>query len=139
MNGQSQHIPTSAASGANKDKKPGGRNYKYEVLKTEIMGLYGGAGMLVMGFQPADGMIIVSHAEQIADAWVTLAKGNESVYKVLKSVCGVSTIGTVIALHASMLNAIMSNHGVTIGSLLKRDKPGNGSDNIRQFPGPDAA
>jgi hypothetical protein len=111
-----------ASGGGTKRKAAGGRNYKYEVLKSELMGLYGGAGMLITPFQPSDGVAILQHAESIADAWVTLAKGNESVYKVLKAVCGASAIGTVLALHASLLNTILGNHGVTIASLLKRNQ-----------------
>jgi hypothetical protein len=120
-NGQSQPTSISAVSGAN-NKKSGGRNYKYDVLKTELMALYGGIGMVVAGFNEADGLSIVAATEGITDAWITLAKGNEGVYKVLKSICATSAIGTVVMLHVALLNTILANHGVSMGSLLNKRK-----------------
>jgi hypothetical protein len=134
--GQNQHTSISAVSGAN-NKKSGGRNYKYDVLKTELMALYGGIGMVVAGFNEADGLSIVAATEGITDAWITLAKGNDGVYKVLKSICATSAIGTVVMLHVALLNTILANHGVSMGSLLKRkqEQQEDAKPDVQPVPG----
>lgn len=70
----------------------------------------------------ADGMVLIVHAEPLAEKLVDCAKENEQVYKVLTFLMTSSVWGALIVELAGIAMAIASNHGVGVPGLAQ---PGN--------------
>jgi len=65
----------------------------------------------------ADGMVMIMHAEPLAEKLIDCARENEQVYKVLAFLMSSSVWGALVVELAGITMAMASNHGVNVPGL----------------------
>ena len=90
---------------------------KYGLIKTNIVSTYAGIGVMLGGPTNADGVLFLSSAERIADAWVAWGRADPRYMRIVSLLWG-SPMMTLVVAHAPLVGGIMTNHGISMGRLL---------------------
>ncbi len=122
-------------------KSAGGRNYKFDKLKTGLVENIGGVGLLLYAIPrtQADGKVILEHTNSLSDKLVVLAKENEQVYNVLNYLVTGSAWAAVAGEVLAIGVAIGMNHGIQIPGLAAMGAIPGGNDQLSGIPEPVAA
>lgn len=121
---ESSEAQEARASYTSRDTTP--RDYAQEnarktsKLENDIAEFYAGLGLLLMAFSPQDAVIVINCAPQRAKELAEIAKHNPGFARFLRRMMTGNAYSVAILGHASMIMAIMANHGVTPGTIMER-------------------
>lgn len=98
--------------GSDLSARPGYKG-RYGPLKTNIVATYGMFGMLLGGPNSPDGILFLSSAEPIADAWISWGKTDPRYMKLVQVLWGAPFM-TLIMAHTPLAVGIMANHDLKV-------------------------
>lgn len=79
-------------------------------IRTKLKQLLNTAGGLAMLANPADGQVILAHADAAADAYTELAKRHKSIRRAIEALEAGGAYGAAISVTLSMALPILANH-----------------------------
>lgn len=84
---------------------------KYGLLKTNIVTSYATIGMLMGGPSSPDGMLFLTYAEPIAEAWIAWGKSDPRYMRIVNILWG-GPFMTLMLAHTPLIAGVMANHNI---------------------------